>query len=61
MKLVISKVLYTGPYTVTEIGATDNITILSNIFKNQVVHKDMLKFFFLNQYTLFINIQLWPT
>jgi len=34
---------YTGPYTITELGARDNITILSSKHKKKVVHKDRLK------------------
>jgi len=36
---------YTGPYTVTEIGARDYITILGSKHKKQVGHKDRLQFF----------------
>jgi len=36
---------YLGPYLVSEIGDNDNITIIGNKNKKQIVHKDRLKIF----------------
>jgi len=36
---------YTGPYSVEQIGDRDNITIINNKNKKQIVHKDRLKMF----------------
>jgi len=36
---------YTGPYRVEQIGDKDNITIINNKNKKQIVHKNRLKLF----------------